>query len=416
MDKSTKILIVVSDFWRVEAPFLIPELKKLSDNFFKITIINTNKVNTNKNQFEKSNKLIFKNISIIDFDLNPKFFKNKYIFLSIFFKSYFYRELYFIFKRFKIINISMIKDIFNYYIKARLLNSKIKNNLNYNENDILYSYWLDFTSFAIVIGNFGLVKRVSRAHNWDVYFERKDNNYLPFRTTILNKLDGFFPISQNANDYLRKVTSSDGSNFFTSRLGVDSPIKAKKKSLKNDFTILSFSYISPVKRLDLIVEALTFINNDLIVNWVHIGPGDFFDEFSSYVKSKLDKQKNINYELKGFLTTQEISEFLSKTKIDLHINTSSYEGIPVSIMEAMSYGIPTLATDVGGTSEIVNAKNGFLIDANSSPKFISEKILEFKNLTAQKRLSMINEAHQTWSEKFSSEKNYSEFAEKLSSL
>ena len=416
MDKSNKLLIIVSDFWRIEAPFLIPELKKLSHNFFKITIVNTNKVYTNKNQFEKSNKLLFKNINFVDFDLNPNFLKNKYFLLSIFFKSYFYRELYFIFKRFNIINLSMIKDIFNYYIKARLLNSKIKNNLNYNENDILYSYWLDFTSFAIVIGNFGLAKRVSRAHNWDVYFERRDNNYLPFRTTILNRLDGFFPISQNANDYLRKVTSSDGSNFFTSRLGVDSPIKSKKKSFKNDFTILSLSYISPVKRLNLIVEALSFINNDLIVNWIHIGPGDFFDEFSTYVKSKLDKKKNINYELKGFLTTQEISEFLSKTKIDLHINSSSYEGIPMSIMEAMSYGIPTIATDVGGSSEIVNEKNGFLIDVNSSPKFISEKILEFKNLTDKKKLLMINEAYQTWLKKFSAEKNYSEFAERLISL
>ena len=88
----------------------------------------------------------------------------------------------------------------------------------------------------------------------------------------------------------------------------------------------------------------------------------------------------------------------------------------MSIIEAMIYGIPTIATDNGGISEIVNAKNGFLIGANSSPKFISEKILEFKNLTGQKSLSIINEAYQAWSEKFSSEKNYSEFAEKLSSL
>ena len=105
--------------------------------------------------------------------------------------------------------------------------------------------------------------------------------------------------------------------------------------------------------------------------------------------------------------------FLSKTKIDLQINLSSYEGIPMSIMEVMSYGIPTLATDTGGSSEIVNVKNGILIDVHSSPKFISEKILEFKNLTEQKKLLMQNEAYQTWSKKFDSEKNYSEFAEKL---
>ena len=39
--------------------------------------------------------------------------------------------------------------------------------------------------------------------------------------------------------------------------------------------------------------------------------------------------------------------------IDLFINTSSSEGVPVSIMEALSVGIPIIATDVGGTKEIV---------------------------------------------------------------
>lgn len=413
MGKRGKILIFVTDFWTVEAPFLIPEINILSSVFNKVTIVNTNRDYTKENRLQNPNDFHLKNTEFLDFNLKSNLLSNIFTLTSIFFKSYFYREINFIYKRYGSINFSMIKDIFNYYKNAILLNLKIKKNLNYTDYDIFYSYWLDFTSFAIVIGDFSGVKTISRAHNWDVYFERRGNNYLPFRTAILNRLDGFFPISQNANDYIQKITNNKGSNFFTSRLGVNSAIKSKVQSYESDFTILSLSYITTVKRVDLIVESLSVLNTDTIIKWIHIGPCDFFDEFLNFVKSKLDDKNNIQYELKGFLTTHEVSEFLSKTKIDLHINLSSYEGIPMSIMEVMSYGIPALATDTGGSSEIVNMKNGILIDVHSSPKFISEKILEFKNLTDQKKLLIQNEAYQTWSKKFDSEKNYSEFAEKL---
>jgi len=44
------------------------------------------------------------------------------------------------------------------------------------------------------------------------------------------------------------------------------------------------------------------------------------------------------------------------------MNLSETEGIPVSIMEAQSAGVPILATNLGGTSEIVNNENGFLVE------------------------------------------------------
>ena len=46
---------------------------------------------------------------------------------------------------------------------------------------------------------------------------------------------------------------------------------------------------------------------------------------------------------------------------DLFVNMSLSEGIPVSIMEAISFGIPIIATNVGGNAEIVNDETGVLI-------------------------------------------------------
>ena len=54
------------------------------------------------------------------------------------------------------------------------------------------------------------------------------------------------------------------------------------------------------------------------------------------------------------------------------------EGIPVSLMEAMSYEIPVIATDCGGTKELVDGKSGILVNQND-PKAITNAIFKLIN-------------------------------------
>ena len=51
-----------------------------------------------------------------------------------------------------------------------------------------------------------------------------------------------------------------------------------------------------------------------------------------------------------------ISKIIKENNFDLHINLSEYEGIPVTIMESMSLGIPVIATDVGGVSGLLQTE------------------------------------------------------------
>ena len=56
--------------------------------------------------------------------------------------------------------------------------------------------------------------------------------------------------------------------------------------------------------------------------------------------------------------------------IDAFINTSFHEGIPMSILEAMSYGKPVVAPNVGGIHEIFqNGRSGFLVDGRNPFKY-----------------------------------------------
>ncbi|MBL3200697.1 glycosyltransferase, partial [Klebsiella pneumoniae] len=59
------------------------------------------------------------------------------------------------------------------------------------------------------------------------------------------------------------------------------------------------------------------------------------------------------YKLWGTVPHETIISFFAANPVHLFLNLSTMEGIPVSIMEAISFGIPVVATDVGAVSEIV---------------------------------------------------------------
>ena len=74
---------------------------------------------------------------------------------------------------------------------------------------------------------------------------------------------------------------------------------------------------------------------------------------------KLKKMKRDNVLITGCLTR---AETLNKLKnADIFVLTSNYEGFPITILEAMSFGLPVIASDVGGVSEIVDNSVGYLI-------------------------------------------------------
>ena len=97
--------------------------------------------------------------------------------------------------------------------------------------------------------------------------------------------------------------------------------------------------------------------------------------------------------------------------MDLFINLSTSEGIPVSIMEAYSFGIPAIATNVGGTAELVSNKNGRLIDVTLDAIAIAKTIEELISLPITEFNLLKKEVYQTIELNFSIEKNYKHFYE-----
>jgi glycosyltransferase involved in cell wall biosynthesis len=102
------------------------------------------------------------------------------------------------------------------------------------------------------------------------------------------------------------------------------------------------------------------------VSLTFIGDGPLKEEFKKYCSDK-GVEKNVDFT--GRLSSfKEISEILRES--DIFILPSLAEGLPRSVIEAMSQGLPCLSTDVGGTSEVLDRE--FLFD------FHDEKELEIK--------------------------------------
>ena len=112
-----------------------------------------------------------------------------------------------------------------------------------------------------------------------------------------------------------------------------------------------------------------------IYNFVVLGNGYLFDKAKIYIESK----KIENVYLLG--NKKDVFKYLYES--DLFLSTSLYEGHPISILEAMSIGLPIVATKVTGNTDTI--KNNFsglfysLGDINEAVKCI-EKIMQNSDL------------------------------------
>ena len=196
-----------------------------------------------------------------------------------------------------------------------------------------------------------------------------------------------------------------------SKLGVDDPGVMSSSSPANSFCLVSCSSLIPRKRVHLIIQGLASLirtNPKLIIEWHHFGEGPLRDHIEKLAHDTLPH--TIKWYFYGQISNAELYGFYKTHPVDVFINVSNSEGIPVSIMEAMCFGIPVIATNVGGMPEIVNDKNGILMVNNPSAEDISSALLTLANdKSMYRRLA----SKQTWQSMYNAEKNYNEFADRI---
>nr|WP_319488273.1 glycosyltransferase [uncultured Caproiciproducens sp.] len=278
-----------------------------------------------------------------------------------------------------------------------------------------YSYWFyDVAMAAARLKRYfqASVKRaVCRAHGYDLYAYRNSMNYLPLRHYLLKNIDMVYPCSQNGRDYLINLYPDYQNKIQTAYLGTRNYGPAKSNNA-DFFHIASCCHIVPLKRVDLLAKSLNKLSGSgLRLKWTHFGGGAGLEELKNYAAENL---QFMECDFKGEVKNADLMEYYKNNSIDVFINTSSTEGIPVSIMEAASFGIPAIATDVGGTGEIVrDGETGFLIEADFSTDKLAEVIRSVIEMPGEEKQKLRENCRSVYLNNFCADDNFAKFAQQI---
>lgn len=300
----------------------------------------------------------------------------------------------------------------NYSIYKKAIKYLKFHNTNY-DGTLVYSYWLSFGMSAIEIKkflqkkHFKNIKMISRAHGYDLFWERMPLSYAPLQQRIIEQSDGVFSVSEIGKEYLASKYNNLSGKIHLSRLGTEDcgVCEFPVSDLHDSFA--SCSNNRPVKRLDLFAKSFSIlIKENPSSKWNAIGLSGSENEIISCFNNN-EIRNNIKFY--GFLKNKQIYDIYKKIRVDFLVNVSSSEGLPVSIMEALSFGIPVIATDVGGTKELVDEKCGFLIKKDVTPTELKETLLKALTMNAKEYSDMKRYAREKWESVANAEKNYSEW-------
>jgi glycosyltransferase involved in cell wall biosynthesis len=406
-----KLILFTADFpFGTGETFLETEIKYLAEGFDEVLIISKNNSGQQTREIPANCEVRRINLSLTKIQklqalfnfFDPLFWKERSIIKSLYKRT---------------ITKGIISTMLISLFQGKRVKNYIKKLLAGEKNDVklfLYSYWCDDVALGLALAQdeFHKIKTLCRIHRWDVYFEESTISYLPFRKTITQNIGKIFSISQDGIDYAKAVwkTGMDD-KFELSRLGVNNSINPAIIE-RNYLLMVSCSNIIPVKRVYLIAEALKGITESAI-KWIHFGDGPERMQIETIISNL---PSNIRVELMGRRDNKEIYTYYNETRPDLFINVSSSEGVPVSIMEAMSFGIPVIATNVGGNSEIVNSENGYLVEANISTPELAETIKSFIDLSSTLQEMKQVASFETWEMKYNADDNFSRFVKTIQDL
>jgi glycosyltransferase involved in cell wall biosynthesis len=277
-----------------------------------------------------------------------------------------------------------------------------------SQNIVLYCYWFDHWASLLSIIKASKrpeLKFVSRIHGFDYEPSRRENRFIPFRCFEMHQVNAIYSISTYGINMINK-TYPFFKNIQIAALGV--PDKGGNNLSNTQCQIVSCSSMIALKRVHIIVDVLKHIG--FPVKWTHFGDGPLMEELQRHAGSL---PGNIAVDFKGYVPNEEVIRFYKNEPVDLFVNVSEIEGVPVSVMEAISFGIPCLAINVGGVSEIVNNQTGFLFPADFDPKDISHCIIQYMNKEESVRLDFRKGVKAFWKENFNSDVNYKKITELL---
>lgn len=261
-------------------------------------------------------------------------------------------EIFPIYKYFKKHNNKLIKFFYTFVIAFRL--KKFISKVDLIQQHQLSGSWLSL-----------IVKKISRIPyymrtGYDTYLfsiNLEQNYFIQQFYKILTYLclknsDAYSVTSKTDLKYLESLFKKNFDNLLLR----PNWIEANYKDLSNrsNFRILSVGRLEKQKNYDFLINEFSNTNDRITIDIV--GEGSLKNELI-----RLSDQKNVKVNFLGKVENEELMKLFHKYKF--YISTSTFEGNPKTVLEAMSSGCIVIASNIPNHSELIsNLKDGFLFD------------------------------------------------------
>lgn len=411
-----KIIVLTSrfPFAVVGENFFESELEGIAKMFDEVYIIT---VDCHKKNPELKKKLP-KNCRAFSLERNSVYLDFALGALKMPFCPFFYRELAEIKRQNKKL-FPALKRLFYcacYYLGiCSLLPKAIKKiELKKEDNIVIFSYWINYVSEAALKLKRLLkredIKVYSRAHgSADIINLMKPNRFYPFQQNALKKLDKVLAISDSGRDYLKSLSPRPEiiERVYIGAYGHSEYIERKREP----FVVMSCSNLFTYKRVSIIADAIKILEEKIPdIRWVHFGDGYLRKEIEEKIRTISQ-----NVILKGNQPHNLLLDYLKSGEASVFASASASEGLPVSIMEALGFSLPVVATDVNATREaVITDKTGILVNANVTVEEIVESILRIYNMPLKEYSDLCRGAFECWQKVFDQRKNAEILANQLS--
>ena len=200
------------------------------------------------------------------------------------------------------------------------------------------------------------------------------------------KVSSYVGICNACTEMLGKVTKKnviridnavDRNKIIPAKLGVSDTIK-----------ILMVGGLSEQKNYPLVIKSLSYLS-DLEFRLTIAGEGG---EYPALIR--LVEQLGLSEKVFFIGNSDKVPDLLANS--DIFSMSSSWEGLPIALIEATLTGLPVVVTNVGGCAEVVHAcQNGIVVDANDPEMYASalRAVIESKDLRTFYSMNAFKHSH-----------------------
>lgn len=269
-----------------------------------------------------------------------------------------------------------------------------------SENKIYYSFWFTYKLLALCLESDKRAPSMriwGRLNGFDLYNERNSSDRQPFQRVMRDHCSKVLFGASTAQDYFIRHFGPEKTSgqYMLNRLGVSEGVRFSRLRSLHPFLLVSCSNVIPLKRVSLIADAVSRLGNPDIC-WVHFGDGQDLP----MIKSIIDKAQ-CNAWLPGAVSNDRVLSFYREHAVGCFIALSETEGgCPVSLQEALSFGLPAIVTAAGGAQYEGVDENGVLLPDSIDADDVAAAIEEVFQLDDSSWTRMSNRSLEIWRERF----------------